>query len=516
MRVLGVGGLDHNGSLTVWEDGNVIAFLECERVVRLKNAGLDSPERLNTTLGALGVGEVDAIGVADLGLWAQRKGWLQGELSRRFPNIKPSIWHHHDCHAAAAFSTSPFERATCVTIDGKGDGLSTTAAQLDQSGEILPIFRVGSASSLGRLWWAVSEYCGLPGHHSAGKVMALAAYGTPRTLFDGHVDLLGGGGFRIVPGAEHPDTFRQVARIVQWLESLLGRPAGKLDADLAASVQALTVRVVCHVVGGAVAATGEDRVCLSGGVALNGLANQALLDRGIARDLFVPPCTDDRGLSVGAAALSDKAAWRHHESFSPFLGPLIEPTALPEQWMLVNASPCHGQVAKMLTAGHVVAVCIGRDEAGPRALGHRSMLVSPVDSRTRDRVNSQLKQRETFRPFGCVVPLTEAGRWFHLRGSSPYMLRIARARADRAELIPAVLHEDGTSRVQTVTEHGGSGLWPILAALSDLGHPPVLLNTSLNRRGEPLAHTVTEAAAAATAMGLDYLLTDTGLYERKI
>jgi len=515
MRVLGLGGLDHNGAVALLEEGRIDRFIECERVLRQKNIGLATPEALHKTLDALAIKDVDAIAVADLTHWSSHRAWLEAALKARFGDVPVRCWHHHNCHAFAALVASPFQRALCVTIDGKGDGLSASVVLAGRDGSMQRLLGVPSANSLGRLWWAVSDYCGLPGHHSAGKVMALAAYGEPRELWRDHLQLLPDGGFRLDPGDLHPDTFREVPRIVDWLESCTGRPAGNLDAEVAASVQALTEQVVLHLVGRAVSATGERRVCLAGGVALNGLANQRLLEEGVVDALYIPPCTDDRGLALGAAALTASAAGEllvNGGPMSPFLGLEGCCGAPGTSWTPVEAASVVQEVAHRILAGEVVAVCRGRDEAGPRALGHRSLLASPTAPSMREHLNQQVKRRESFRPFGCAIPQDVAGEWFEIDGPSPYMLRIAQVRPERAHQIPAALHVDGTSRIQTVTPDDGSGLWPILEALVKAGHPPVLLNTSLNRRGEPLACSSQDAAAAAAAMGIYTLLTDAGLF----
>ena len=231
--------------------------------------------------------------------------------------------------------------------------------------------------------------------------------------------------------------------------------------------------------------------------------------------LYVPPFTDDRGLSLGAAAhaslqedipLSQGLA-------SPYLGPPLRIHHPPAGWSLVEQSPAVDAVAGLIAEGEVVAVCRGRDEAGPRALGHRSLLATPTDVALKDRINAEVKRREPFRPFGCVIPMARLSEWFAMTGPSPFMLRIGRALPDRAPLIPGALHHDGTSRVQTVEPADGSGLQPLLEALVRRGHPPVVLNTSLNQRGEPLVHTLAQAAASSEGMGVTWLWTDNGLYK---
>lgn len=516
MRVLGLGGLDHNGSAAVLEQGQIRVFLEAERVVRRKNVGLVDPLTVTALLDELAVSRVDAVAIADQAFWRERREWLSPLLTERFGPVNIDVHRHHDCHAFAALAASPWPRALCATIDGKGDGESANVLIADRTGAVERLLDVPSQHSLGRLWWGVSDYCGFPGHHSAGKIMALAAHGAPRRVFDPHLALDPDGGFRLLPRHLPPDTFRRVPAIVEWLSAVFDRPPGSPHPDAAASVQHLTVAIVRHVVGAGARRSGHRRACLSGGVALNGLANQALVDEGCVEELYVPPCPDDRGLALGAASLSS-GKLGVPVSISPgglsaFLGPPPRTLELSAEW--APAGLDIDGIAERLASGAIVAWFAGADEAGPRALGHRSILASPTFPWMRDRLNLEIKRRESFRPFGCSVLAEHAAEWLALHGPSPYMLRIARIREGRAAAISAVVHADGTSRPQTVTPEDGSGLWPLLRALQRRGHPPMVLNTSLNGPGEPIAHSVTDAATTASVLGVDMLVVEGQPYVR--
>lgn len=516
MRTLGLGGLDHNLSAAVIDDGEVVFLHEAERVVRRKNVGLESADVLNALLDTTGLAGMDAIAVADGTFWHSLSDMALPVLRRRFAAAPVRTFRHHDCHMMAAMAAAPVDRATGLSIDGKGDGLSASSALLTRAGIERHVLSVPSAHSLGRLWWAVSEFCGMPGHYAAGKTMALAAYGQPAGIFDSHIMLNDDGTFHLDPGRHHADTFRSVPRLVAWIEGQVGRKAGTPDADVAASVQALTVRVVTHMARAAVQATGERTVCFAGGVALNGLANQALLSGGDVDALHVPACTDDRGLALGAAALLagvlGRPLHRPDGSLSPFLGPQLTWAEPPPPWRPTGLSL--DAVAARIGAGAVVAWCAGRDESGPRALGHRSILATPTSPNMREHMNQNVKRREAFRPFGCSVLAERVQDWFECEGESPYMLRIARAHLGVAWQIPAVLHVDGTSRLHTVRRNDDSGLTALLDALVRIGHPPLVLNTSLNGPGEPIASTIHQAASTAEALGLKLLIVEGNAYER--
>lgn len=511
-RVLGIGGLDHNASLTLLEDGRVAAFLELERPTRRKNLGLDDEAPLALALDRLGVGRVDHLALTDH-TFVPARPWLLPWLRDRFPGASYSLHEHHACHLAAAFFASGWPRAAALSLDGKGDGLSAAAALADRAGGLEIRLRVSSAHSLGRLWWAASDCCGLGDHHAAGKTMAFAALGRPTLLPDLEACLRWEpDGTPRLTHPDDPDRFRRVPALSAWLAGLDVSPqpaAGPRHPDVAASVQAFTERVVARLVADVVRATGERRLVLAGGVALNGLTNQRLLTDGLADAVYVPPFPDDRGLSFGAAALAAAARGEAPDpgdgGLSPYLGPVPD-TAHPEPPPgLVCAAPdaLLRDVARRLARGELLAWFEGRDEAGPRALGNRSILASPVQVATRDRLNRDIKRREPFRPFGCSLPLAAAPAWLDMVGSSPYMLRIVPVLPRRRAEIPAVVHLDGTTRPHTVTPAGHPRLAALFDALLELGHPPVLLNTSLNRRGEPIAHTAAEALAIAAEAALD-------------
>lgn len=521
--ILGVGGLDHNASISVIEAGRVTAFLELERLDRRKNAGLDGVDALERLCERLGVSDVAHVALTDRTFEPQRP-WLVPWLRRRFPAATLSVHEHHACHLAAAFYTSGWPAAAVLSLDGKGDGLSAAGGLGTHDHDLKILLRVPSAHSIGRLWWAASVCCGLGDHYAAGKTMAWAALGRPSILpaLRACLTLADDGGFRL----HHPDDptrFRRVPALAAWLAGLDPAPqpgAGPRYPDVAASVQILTEEIVLHMARHLCERTGSRRLALAGGVALNGLANERLLAEGVVDALHVPPVPDDRGLSLGAAALAAAAIAAplrvDPDGLSPFLGPTPAPLASAPRSDFIEhpADDLVGEVAERLARGELVAWFEGRDEAGPRALGGRSILASPTRAAVRDHLNAVVKGREPFRPFGCSISLAAVDDWLDMRGASPFMLRIVPVLTQRRAEIPAVVHLDGTTRPHTVTPTNHPRLDRLLGRLADVGHPPVLLNTSLNRRGEPIAHTAAEAITIAAHGGLDAVVLDDHLLVR--
>jgi carbamoyltransferase len=528
MIVIGLGGLDHNGAACVVSQGVLRGFLELERVTRRKNQGLDSPAAVDALLDRLGITSADHVAVADRTWFRKRASWLLPWLRQRFPSAPVSTHHHHLCHLAAAHLAAPHSEISLVSLDGKGDGLSATGGFAVRGGAPRVLWGVPSQQSIGRLWWAASEFAGLGGHHSAGKTMALAGFGEPvfRDSLARTCELLPSGGFRLRPPYGGPPLlFRQVPLLVSWMGRLAGTkaadgPPAQAHKDMAASVQALTEEVLAHCVAATVARTGRREVAIAGGVALNGLANQRLLDLGLVDALHVPPWTDDRGLAIGAAAIATAGRGEPLDPdeavTTPFLGPEPDswPGGDPEFCRQVDGDAALEELVERLVRGEVIGWFEGRDEAGPRALGHRSILASPMFPETAQRLNRHIKRREAWRPFGCSIARDRVGEWFERDGDSPSMLRIVRARPERRDLIPAVLHVDGTSRLHTVSNDGSTRLARLLEALASRGHPPMLLNTSMNGRGEPLVHRAVEAFALAREASLDALVVEGILYAR--
>jgi carbamoyltransferase len=293
-------------------------------------------------------------------------------------------------------------------------------------------------------------------------------------------------------------------------------------ADIAASVQVVVEDMILHVVRGAISRTGLTNVCLAGGVALNSLAN-ARIKREITEQLYIQPAAGDAGAALGAAL-----AWHHRNPKAPRLPPLhsaflgreyaIEEirAALNESGPYVveridNPSEYAKRVAEALEHGEVIGWVQGRFEWGPRSLGARSILADPRDTQMQSRVNEKIKFREPFRPFAPIVLAERADEFFELptsrTPSSPesFMLSVWPVRQPARDRIPAVTHVDGTARVQLVRREDSPLLHSLLSAFADSTGIPVLLNTSFNRRGEPIVASPADAVKTFDWTGLDVL-----------
>lgn len=451
--------------------------------------------------------------------------WLEArsQLERNgMADARP--FRHHLTHAACGFWLSGFPMANVLVMDGRGEEESTslwhaTGTTIDHL-ESYPV-----DDSLGHLYTYVTALCGLyrrsgrqdnAGHLGAigneGKTMGLSGYGSGRISFD-DVVTFDHGRYRVHrdrlrefdvhrANAGHPDdTSRELAHAVQ-------RKLEEVYAFLAEQIQQRT-----H----------SRNFVLAGGVALNCNANGVLAGSELADAVFIPPAANDAGAAVGAAFLQ----WVEYAGSAPtvpadqvYFGGDIEPAAVAKAVRTSGvrrfARVTHPAevAAAAIAAGYVAGWCQGRMEFGPRALGNRSILADPRDPRMPDKINSAVKFREPWRPFAPSVLAACTGEWFEPAVDSPYMLLALDVRKDRRGCVPAITHVDGTARVQTVTVEANPLYHRLISRFFELTGVPLVLNTSLNIKGEPIARTPEDAIRCFTDSDLDMLvIADTVLWK---
>jgi carbamoyltransferase len=451
---------------------------------------------------------------------------------------------HHEAHAASAFFPSPFERAAILTLDGVGEW--TTTALGRAHGNQLELLREQRfPHSLGLLYSAFTHYCGFRVNSGEYKLMGLAPYGEPRfaeTIRQRLLDLRDDGSFRL--NLDYFGYLRGQAMTNARFAALFGAPARKpeeplaqLHCDLARSIQEVTEEIVLRLARTLHRETGEENLCLAGGVALNCVANGRLLREGPFKNIWIQPAAGDAGGALGAALAL------HHLHFKAarptpagdamrgaFLGPEFSDeeicTALNQAGLTarrLNTDELYVYLAKAIADNKVVGFCQGRAEFGPRALGARSILADARSPQMQSQLNLKIKFRESFRPFAPAVLAERATEYFDLAVPSPYMLLTApvqvarrtqsqpamhelsaRVREIRSD-IPAVTHLDYSARVQTVDAHANPALHALLTAFDRLTGCPVLINTSFNVRGEPPVCHPREAIACFLDTGIDIL-----------
>ncbi|MEV4756231.1 carbamoyltransferase [Micromonospora sp. NPDC049559] len=454
---------------------------------------------------------------------------------------------HHRSHAASAFFPSPFESAAVVTIDGVGEWQTTTIWH-GRGSSLELVDSISYPHSLGMLYSAFTYYCGFKVDSGEYKLMGLAPYGRPvyaDLIREKLVNLRDDGSFTLdLRYFEYVKGRRMVGRA---FEELFGGPIRRPETpltqrqcDLAASVQKVTEEAVLGLARAAVRGTGERRLCLAGGVALNCVANGVLSRSGLVDALWIQPAAGDAGCSLGAALdHSVRVAGRPHLATGrdAMRGALLGPSYPDEEietflvengyvFKRFDGDAVFDETSRHLADGAVIGWFQGRMEFGPRALGARSILGDPRDTEMQKRMNLKIKFRESFRPFAPAVLAEDAGDYFDLGAQSPYMLVVSEVaehiRAEgirhggpntglgsinevRSEL-PAITHVDLSARVQTVTEDDNPAFARLLRSFKARTGCPVLVNTSFNVRGEPIVRTPEEAYRCFMRTGMDVLV----------
>lgn len=448
------------------------------------------------------------------------------DLSRRFPRARLRPVLHHRAHALYAFLAARLDEAAVLVVDSLGELQTTTIwhathtdkqpFRLDRRAEI------DDPASLGYVYGAVTQHLGWRRGDEEGTVMALAALGDPtrfRALM-GRAISLTRDGFTLEPAllplrvlssryARTSSTFTTAT----CPPRLPGEPVQPVHADLAAALQERTEQVLLRLAGQATRLTGSGLLCLGGGVALNCVAAGLVAQSGIVDEIHVPPAPGDSGTAIGAAA----ATWLDATGRPPtgvdqrcYLGPSYPNLTLPPEPRpgLTAERPADPvpHLARRLAAGAIVGLFTGSLEAGPRALGNRSILASPFASGVVDRLNATVKFREPFRPFAPVILADKAADYIRLRQPSPYMSIAAPVTDLTRTQLPAIVHANGTARVQTVSRAQHPFLVEVLSAFGEITGHPVLINTSMNVKGRPICGTPDMALDCLAATGLDALL----------
>jgi carbamoyltransferase len=558
VRILGIVTRTHDSGLALLDRGIPTMVLEEERFNREKHTR-------KFPFGSLKVAFDDrGLSLADIDLittpWHMRSLWrmmfdavregFPASLNLLPPSARPTqstlivtmpmglrwglLWHfgvksklpkivqvrHHDAHAASFF-VSPFDEATVLVMDGYGD----ETAQSSYTGIGNRLQRISQTQifdSLGMLYTAVTEHLGF-GLFEEGTVMALAATGdkTYAKKFRELVHLRADGEFSIsrdfisydTHGLNTPFKNRFIEVFGQRREK--GDPIIDRHRDLAFALQSTMEEALLHVVRALSKRHKSRNLCLTGGVALNCVANARILRDTDYRAVWVPPCASDSGVPLGSAL------WHYHQTLGKprtfhlkdsFHGIGYSESDIADALRragltyerLTEQELVH-QVSRDLAAGRIVGWFQGRSEIGPRALGNRSILADPRDVGMKDRLNSRVKQRAWFRPFAPAILEERVTEFFEIEQADPFMTMAPKVRADKARLIPAAVHFDGTARIQTVSRNTNPRFYAVIERFADLTGVPVILNTSFNRR-EPIVQTPDDAISCYLKTQMDVLV----------
>ena len=585
-RVLGISAYYHDSAACLVSDGRIVAAVQEERFTRKKHFAGFPAQSIGYCLrqGGVSIAELDAIvfyekplvkferllltylAFAPRGLrsfwsampvWLKEKLFLKRSLKRELAGIGhmkesdlPSILfaEHHESHAASAFFPSPFESAAILCMDGVGEW-ATTSAWSGCENRLTPLWEISFPHSLGLLYTAFTYYTGFKVNSGEYKVMGLAPYGQPtyvKTIYDHLIDLKPDGTFRL--NMEYFNYCTGLTMTNAKFSSLFGgaprSPEANLtqrEMDLARSIQEVTEEIMLRLAKTLHRETGEENLCLAGGVALNCVGNGRILREGPFKKLWIQPAAGDAGGALGAALAAyyqvfesaRKTMVRSDAMEGGYLGPAYTDDEIERflagigaPYQRVDDDKLFETVASELTSEKVVGWFQGRMEFGPRALGGRSIIGDARSPRMQSVMNLKIKYRESFRPFAPSVLRERVADYFELDADSPYMLLVApvvKSRrtaitADQRDLwgiellnvpksdIPAITHVDYSARIQTVHRETNPRYYDLLKTFEAKTGCGVLVNTSFNVRGEPIVCSPEDAYRCFMRTEMDVLV----------
>ncbi len=453
--------------------------------------------------------------------WSVKYRRIGDMVAALLPGVPVHHVNHHLCHATSTYYSSGFDRSCIVTWDGQGESQTACVYRAGPEGVQL-VAETPWPFSLGMLYFGVTNHLGFK-LGDEFKVMGMAAYGKPR-FYEALRDIVAfdkGPAIRLrqtdiyarqeILDGHHWYYFTKKLGLFAAQRS--GRqPLLQEHFDLAVSVQKVFEDVGVEFARLALAETGEKNLCLSGGVALNGLMNEAIRRQSGCSEIHVFPAAGDDGTAVGAAwqRVFKGGKMRSRKLALPFLGggfgdEEIRRELLQMRVVFEEPADINERIAEALEAHEIVARFHGRSEFGPRALGNRSILANPARPEMKDILNERIKHREAFRPFAPACLVENAAEYFDLEVEAPYMLLIAQARPLAHEKIPAAVHADGTSRVQTVSREGHPDFYKTIEAVHRRTGTPVVINTSFNINGEAIVETPQDAVESFAQMDIDHL-----------
>ncbi len=440
-------------------------------------------------------------------------------LQKRFlgANIQPEQWHyveHHIAHAASAFNCSPYDHAAVMTVDGRGE-VATTTYNVGNGQSLNRIGQVAMPHSLGLLYEDVTTHLGFLHSSDEYKVMALASYGKPEFVKDfREIITLTGNGQYTITNQNFTERFSA--------KRLRHEDFTAHHFNVAHSMQLVLEETLLELTGWLKKETGEENLCMAGGVALNCVANARIRDKKDFKNIWVQPASGDDGTALGAALWIDaqerKSTQRSFIMNDAYWGPEYSDEEIEKfmKWCKVPYRKLENvaeETAEILAQDKIIGWYQGRMEFGPRALGGRSIIASPISPAMQARLN-EVKDREDFRPVAPVVLEEEAGNWFKNAVYSPFMLFIYDVMEDKADKIPAVRHTDGTARIQTINEQQNKPYYDLLKAFYKKTGVPVLVNTSFNTLGKPIVCTPRDAIECFWSSPFDALIIGSFVIEK--
>ena len=578
MKILGISCYYHDAAACLVIDGEIVAAASEERFTRIKHDA-DFPEKAISYCleeARIREGDLDYVAFYDkpflkferiietyvatvprglpsfikaIPLWIKQKLFIPRLIERALPGFggKKLFAEHHESHAASAFYPSPFESAAFLTIDGVGEW-ATTSFGVGRGNDIRILGEIHFPHSLGLLYSAFTYYTGFKVNSGEYKVMGLAPYGEPKyveAILNEVIDLKDDGSFHL--NQEYFDYcsgLRMTSeKFHRLFDGLPRRPESKLtqrDMDLARSVQVVCEEAMLRMARHVHEETGEKRLCLAGGVALNCVGNGRILREGPFEDIWIQPAAGDAGGALGAALAVWYQYLDHPREAKPrgtqrgsYLGPCFSGDEIQgvldrfgAKYTKLETEEVPKRVAELVASENVIGWFQGRMEFGPRALGSRSIIGDARSPKMQSTMNLKIKFRESFRPFAPSVLHEDISEYFEIDRESPYMLLVAPVREEHREevreeqqelfgidklmvkrsVIPAITHVDYSARIQSVHPDDNKPYYDMIRAFKELTGCGVIINTSFNVRGEPIVCEPEHAYTCFMRTEMDYLV----------
>lgn len=573
MNILGISAFYHDSAAAIVSDGVIKAAAQEERFNRKKHYSGFPQDAITYCLkeAKLSVDDLDAIAFYDkpflkferlletylafaprgfksfqmaLPLWIKDKLFQKRDIVSQLERLAPThslepklrfVEHHHS-HAASAFFPSPFERAVVLTLDGVGEWATTSTSLGDKN--TLEIFKeIHFPHSLGLLYSAFTYYTGFKVNSGEYKLMGLAPYGEPvyvQTILDNLIDLKPDGSYRL--NMRYFDYCTGLKMTNENFNELFGgsprnpesESISQREMNLAASIQKVTEEVVLKLTRSLARETGEENLCLAGGVALNCVANGKIIEHKSFKNVWIQPAAGDAGGALGAALATyyqhfnqpRKLKNKNDNMKGSYLGPNFSERKIEAYLNSIGATyekldekELLRKVVIDLQNKKAIGWFQGRMEYGPRALGNRSIIADPQCEEMQKLLNLKVKFRESFRPFAPAILEEHLNEWFSLSSKSPYMLLVGKVNQDRLlnlseaenkingldrlqlkrSHIPAVTHVDNSARIQTISSATNPKFYSLLKKFYESTGCPILVNTSFNIRGEPIVCSPSDA-----------------------
>ena len=563
--ILGISCGYHDSAATLIKDGTVLGACEEERFTGIKH---DSSFPVNTINWLYKEFKISGLDIKKVAFYDNPKSKLdrikkslkRGPITELFnrnrilkrnklkfekfekqisgitnPNIEIYYCDHHLSHAAYSFYTSPYDKASILSVDGVGEW-ETTTLYYGEKNIISKIQSINFPHSLGMLYSTFTAFLGFKPNEGEYKVMGLAPYGNPKRFlnkFRKLYNLTDDGGFEL--NMEYftfdwSDTHMFNEKLGQLLgipnrlpEDNLNQPHKDLAATLQYEYEFLFFRLVDRLF----AIRSSNNLCLSGGCAYNGTANGKILEKSNFKNVWIPPAPSDAGSAIGAAlhVYYNNGGKNKVNNTSPYLGPhytnedvekVLEEMDKDIWYVKLPHSKLIPLMAQHISNGNVVGWFEGKMEFGSRALGNRSILANPCDPQMKSRLNRVIKKREGFRPFAPIVKTEEQTKYFDYKKEVPYMNQVVKVKEEYRDKLPAITHIDDSARIQSLTRKQHNRMYDLLTELNKCNGYPIVINTSFNLKDQTMVLDPKSAIETFLNCEMDILVINNFIIKKKI